>query len=784
MSSDISNPPPPPPSARRRGAALWLAKLGLATGAPLLVFVLLETALRLAGFGQSTDFFIPDDQPGVYRTNPHFTDLFFPASFGLKPLNFRLPKAKPAGSYRVFVLGESAAMGVPEPGFALAPQLRAQLRAAYPGRDIEVYNLGVTAINSHAIREIARQAVQFQPDLLVIYMGNNEVVGPYGPGSAVTDAVPPLPLIRASVWARRTRTGQWLQRALRGLGRVGSDFKEWRGMAMFAGRTVSADDPRLEAVYRNFSANLTEIVERASAAGIKTVLSTVAVNVKDSAPFASRHRPTLSAAQLQAWQQAVDEANLALGLGDTARAQALFERALEIDPEYADTHFLRAKILADRGDAAAARRHYLAALQQDALRFRTDARLNEIICRVAQAAPGTVLLVDAAQAMGSDATSTVAPASHMFFFAHVHLTWEGNYTLSRLLAAPAATLLFGASAASGPWLSSSACADAVGYTDAGRATMLLRMDELTARPPFTSQLDYATDRVRLSQEIAAANAALAAPGALAAAAKIESARARDPLNPFLVFHAAAVSSQGGDLARALELNRQLAALEPASPEQAAQQAFLLQGLKRTAEAEEVLLQSATTDPYYFQTYGLLGNLWAATGQLPKALQYFETLVARMPGSRGARLTYAQLLAVTGDGPAAERQWQAVLQSTPDDETALEAMVRRLFERRAADAAVELMLKDYAYNPRDFANNARLEQIFEERGDLENTVKYMRAMADSGPVRAALHADLAVNLSKLGRKDEARVELARARTGAVAERDEALLKTVDDLTRQF
>jgi hypothetical protein len=106
MSSDLPKPSLPPSSPHRRAAISWMAKLGLALVAPLVFFVLLEAGLRLAGVGRNTDFFIPDDQPGIYRTNPRFTELFFPASFGLKPLNYRLPKIKPAGSFRIFVLGE------------------------------------------------------------------------------------------------------------------------------------------------------------------------------------------------------------------------------------------------------------------------------------------------------------------------------------------------------------------------------------------------------------------------------------------------------------------------------------------------------------------------------------------------------------------------------------------------------------------------------------------------------------------------------------------------------
>lgn len=178
-------------SGPRGSARIWMARLALAVGAPLIAVSALEGGLRLSGFGHSPDLFINDEQPGFYRTNPNYTELFFPASFGQKPQNFRFPKSKPKDSVRIFVIGESAALGVPEEGFAIGPQLRAQLRHEHPGREIEVYNLGITAINSHVVRNVALQALRFEPDLLVIYMGNNEVVGPYGPGSTVAQGAPP-----------------------------------------------------------------------------------------------------------------------------------------------------------------------------------------------------------------------------------------------------------------------------------------------------------------------------------------------------------------------------------------------------------------------------------------------------------------------------------------------------------------------------------------------------------------------------------------------------------------
>lgn len=756
-------------------------KLGVAIVAPLLFFAMLEGGLRLAGVGRSTDFFIPDEAPGVYRTNPRYTELFFPASFGLKPLNFRLAKEKPAGTLRVFVVGESAAMGVPEPGFSIAPQLRALLRAAHPDAGIEVCNLGVTAINSHAIRHLVRQAVEFRPDLMVVYLGNNEVVGPFGPGSTVGERMLPLPLVRASLWVRTTRTGQLVQRVVARAAGARRPFKDWRGMEMFAGRSVAADDPRLEAVYANFAENLADILTVARDAGIRTILSTVAVNVRDCAPFASEHGRTLAQRDRSAWQEAFDRATTASALGDTVGARTGFEEALRLDPCFAEAHFVYARFLETQGEHETARRHYLDALQWDGLRFRADERINELIRHAAAANPGTVSLVDAARELGSDRSSTVAPAGGNLFFEHVHLTWDGNHALARLIAPAAAASLFGRRPSDSEWLSAAACARAVGFTEIGRLMMLASMEELTGRPPFIGQRTFAEDRARLRMQIGLANEQLSAPGALTAAVStIEAARTADPGNAFLTFHAAAARLQTGDLARALALNETLTALQPPSPEQASQRAYLLQELGRASEAEEVLIESARSDPYYFQTYALLGRLWLTTGQAAKAREYFEGLVERMPESRAALHSHAQALASSGEWPAAERQWRAVLRITPDDEAALAPLVARLVERHETEAALELMLAAHAYNPRSLENNARLVQFYAERDDVPQLVKYMRALTESGPVTAALHFDLAVNLARLGRGTESRIQFLRARRAAAEQGDAALVREIDTL----
>ena len=204
-----------------------LYRLALAVAIPLGLFILLEGGLRLGGYGRRASFLVPDERPGYFRTNPDFASLFLPGNFDLRPLNLRIAARKAPNTVRIVVLGESAAQGIPVPAFAFAPQLRAQLRARYPGRDFEVIDTGIVAINSHVVYQVAREMARFEPDLFLVYMGNNEVVGPYGPGCAYLSQMPPLWVIRASVFARSTRTGQLVGSIIARLAPKGRRPAEW-----------------------------------------------------------------------------------------------------------------------------------------------------------------------------------------------------------------------------------------------------------------------------------------------------------------------------------------------------------------------------------------------------------------------------------------------------------------------------------------------------------------------------------------------------------------------------
>jgi tetratricopeptide (TPR) repeat protein len=747
-----------------------------------------EGTLRIVGYGRSTDFFVPDGNPGFYRTNPSFTAPFIPAAFGIAPLNFRIRKHKDPNTVRVFVLGESAAQGMPEPGLGFAAQLRAQLRARFPGRALEVFNLGITAINSHVVYQAARQVVSFEPDLLVVYMGNNEVVGPYGPGCAYMSANPPLWLIRASARLRGTRMGQLATALLSPLSPARAGASEWKGMETFSQASVTADDPRLEAVYRNFSANLQDIVDVARRAGIRTVLATVVANLKDSAPFISTNRPGMTAAEAKSWHESYDAGIVAWDLGDPESALYDFTAALRIDPQYAEAHFRVARLDEAMGQGVAARREYLDALHWDALRFRPDERINEIVRKVAQGAGQDVILVDTAKAMGSDPDSPGPLSGHEILFDHVHFNWAGNFQVAGLLADGCAEGLLGRDAHTAGGLDAKGCAEALGYTPDAELRMLKVLVQLTLKPPFTSQFTFSEDQARFKKEIELAGSQLATPEAIAAALDaVRRAQTLDPDNASLAMRLAAMESDSGNLERALGQYERAEALLPRSAEVSWRKAEVLIRMRRFGEAEVLLLGSLDLDRDYFSAGGQLVELWSASRQLEKGRKFFSDLVAKNPANPYLRLEFANLLVLVGDWDGAEREARRIFDRDPGSRTAaaaIELLVRIFEHQRKHGAADALTIEASGPQAYDYYNNQRLVRIYSERNDPADVANSLRALAASGPFDAAEHLDLAHRMADLNRGREMLDQLAEAREVARIEGDEPQIRAINELIAKY
>jgi tetratricopeptide (TPR) repeat protein len=764
----------------RAPARVWLYRALAAAGLPLALFLGLELGLRIAGYGQSFRYLIPDEKPGFVRTNPDFVAWFLPSDFDLRPLNYRLAIRKPEHALRVVVLGGSAAQGIPVPAFGFAAQLRAQLRARYPGRDIELINTGIVAINSHVVYQIARELSRYSPDLFVIYMGNNEVVGPYGPGCAYLSEMPPLWVIRLSVFVRSTRTGQLAARLLSRLaGRKRP--AEWGGMSMFVNNSVRGDDPRLETVYRNFEANLRDIVRAGSSGGARVVLCTMVSNLKDSAPFLSLHRPGLGEADMNAWRTVFNRGRIEWLLDDPKSARPDLERALSLDPQYADTSFMLGTVEMEQGDVGSARRHFLDAQHWDALRFRPDGRINEIIRQVAADNSSTVTLVDAALAMGSDPRSTVAPTGRELLLEHVHFGWDGSYRLARLIAEASERAAFGPLRGDAPWLDSRGCADALGYTAHEKLTVLRKLAAIVEHPPFTNQLTYCEDGARLAGELRRAQSERLDPAVLARAHQaVADAQARDPGNSDLARIAEDIDDDRGDLEGALAEAQRGETLQPWSYALPADVAIKLSRLGRYEEAEKVLRNtSLLCDPRDRAAIApAFADLFTRTKRFADGRRYLDAEIASRGTDTSLRILRGRLAHLAGDTGAAESEFRGVLKSDPSNEQAQEALVGLLGATGQSAAAEKATLDAVDVQPRNQGNNLRAAIYYDSRGDDAQAVRFLLAAELSGPVNSGVELSLSKKLFGLKRPEEGLSHLALARRVSLYEGDPQLTKSIE------
>nr|MDA8171147.1 tetratricopeptide repeat protein [Nitrospiraceae bacterium] len=418
---------------------LWVFRLSGIILIPALVLVLAEAGLRVAGYGYPSGFLLKCVAAGrsAFAENNRFTWTFFPRRIARTPVSFSFPAVKPPQTYRIFVLGESAAQGDPEPSYGFSRILGVMLEERYPGVNFEIVNTAVTAINSHVVLRIARDVAPRDGDLFIAYMGNNEVVGPYGPGTVFSPISSRLSLIRAGIALKSTRVGQllgWLARRAEG----GSAPKKWLGMEMFLGKQVRAEDPRMSKVYEYFRRNLKDIIRVAGRHGIKVIVSTVGTNLRDCAPFASMHRAGLDAAQKREWDALYHEGVGRQGAGDISGALKSYRAAARIDPQYAALDYRMGQCYEAAGDYALAKRSYVEARDYDTLRFRADSRINAIIRQVAgrstrgpASGPASGLyLVDAARFF-EEASPGGIPGDNIFY-EHVHMNFHGNYLLAEV----------------------------------------------------------------------------------------------------------------------------------------------------------------------------------------------------------------------------------------------------------------------------------------------------------------------------------------------------------------
>ena len=715
--------------APARGARKWVYVAITSLVIPALFFGLLEGGLRLAGYGYPTGFLVKSGE--FYESNTRFGWRFFPRDISRTPLPMHLRAEKPAGTYRIVVVGGSAAQGYPDPAFSFSRYLEIMLRDRYPELRFEVANAAMTAANSHMMVPAARDCVKLKPDLLIVYMGNNEVVGPYGPGTVFAGPSPSLPAIRMGLWIKSTRVGQLLSNTL-GASAGRKEASEWRGMAMFLENLVPADDPRLPKTYSHFRDNLEDICRAGLDAGAGVVVCTVPVNLRQCGPFASGHREGLSADDLARWQAAYDRGAALEDAGTYELAVAEFTEALAIDDRSAALHFRLGRCYVALGRPDEALAQFELARELDALRFRADATINDMILQVARASDGQIGFVDAVAAF-SRAPGVVAQSpGEELFFDHVHPSYRGNYELARAFFPEVVKQLPADGVAEAP--SFERCNELLALTHSDRVRNAGSLWSLMRGAPFTNQLNYVATRERL---LARREALWATPvSAMDAANACEAACAAAPEDATLRILAATAQASCGNYGVAMAHLTQAKQLLPNEPQIYIVEARVHVERRDPLTAEQSVARYLELLDHSLPGYIAAVNLFGSGGEPDRAKRYAREAADRMPEKAAA----LSLLA------------RATTSSTFTSQTEQAAAMAR---------ARELLVRAIELEPEYVNARVQLGEIQLATGQVADAAASFARAIELDPVMPGAHAGLGMTLFRRGKLAEAMASLATA-----------------------
>lgn len=421
----------------------WAWRL-LAIGLGCLPLIVCELLLRVTGWPHQTPVIDPlvdlhhlqplftrsaDQQ--TYSIGPERLNLFRPAHFAAR---------KNQGTFRIFALGESTTQGEPYSTSTAFPEwLRIYLTTAVTGEDgaserIEVINCGGLSYASYRVKAILGEVLNYSPDLILIYCGQNEFLEErsYAGWRDV-----PLPLARANSWLQRLKIAQltrWLVQGDRDRDQErlssATELKaEVDALLDYAGglEAYHRDDPWREPVVAHFRWNMSQMVEQCQSAHVPVVLMRPVVNLLDCPPMKFETRTDLSAQQRErfeaAWTAAQSHA------ADQLAARKHLSIAYSIDPQHAGVNFFLGRLAWDANEWDEAAKYLRQAKDHDVCPLRALTSIQDAVTALANETKTPVLN---AEKLFSD-QSPHGVVGNNWLVDHVHPSIEGHQLLGEAL---------------------------------------------------------------------------------------------------------------------------------------------------------------------------------------------------------------------------------------------------------------------------------------------------------------------------------------------------------------
>ena len=414
-----------------KNSKISLGQKFLLIGLGLFVLLGIELVLRLTQLGGAPPLTLPfiESPERIDEINPALAAPFFarlsPEGSETVGAHRRelivTPKRKE--TVRVLFLGASSVEGFPLPrNLTAAMFLEQSLRHALPNQNVEVLNLGVTAVASFPVRVFGTQAIrQLEPDLVLVYLGHNELFGASGVASRQ--------YLGGSSWAMRglyaLRTsglGQLLHGALAPKPKNHNEQRENLIEIMAAVDLVEPGGKLHQAARRNLQTNLEVLVREAKRAKVPILLSTLVSLERGLHPIGSWS--DLSTDTQNEFERDLADAREQIQ-EDPQSALEQIKKLRSLDPRNAGAAFVLGEAEDATGNKTLADAAFREARDLDAMPWRAPTNRSDDILDL-----GKRLGVPVADPRALFAAEAHGAPNWRFFYDHVHPSLHGQALLA------------------------------------------------------------------------------------------------------------------------------------------------------------------------------------------------------------------------------------------------------------------------------------------------------------------------------------------------------------------
>ncbi len=389
----------------------------------LLALACIEILLRLSGFGGYEPIFreLGDTPHGklIVSEKAGTRDFFFanPARPGFSD-EYAFYSPKSANTVRIALLGGSAIKGFPQTRrFAASAFLREMLSDCWPGRTVEVINLGTTAVASFPVREFLKQVLDYDPDLVIVYSGHNEFYGAYGVASSSQAGSTPG-MLKLQYHIRELAIMQALSRFLNYLrGDTSPSLME----IMVGQDHVDADSWKREAAAGLLYEHVGSMIEMCHDRDVPVMVCSLPGNERDLAPIGVDRGDGADEKIVSFARESYDS--------EPAKVIGALEESLKRRPHHARAHFFLSKAYFASEEYELARRHFQQARDFDPMPWRATSALQQGLRRAVQERGAQLCDAEAVFRRQSPGGAI----GWELMDDHVHLSLQGQALLARTI---------------------------------------------------------------------------------------------------------------------------------------------------------------------------------------------------------------------------------------------------------------------------------------------------------------------------------------------------------------